>query len=77
MIIVTLCLFVTESTEDKVKLDDSDRSQELKFTHNFKIGSKVKHHYRYGVIKWIGKLPALSEDQYAGLEMVTTYVHTI
>ena len=69
MIIIALCYL--ESNEDKVKLDHSERPQEPQVTHNFKIGSKVKHHCRYGVIKWIGTLPGLSEEQYAGLEMVT------
>ena len=64
-----LCCLVTEPKEDKVKLD-SDEPQEPKVTHNFKIGSKVKHHYRYGEIKWIGKLAGLSDDEYAGIEMV-------
>lgn len=66
-----MCCLVTGPKEDKVKVD-SDTPQELKFTHNFKIGSKVKHHYRYGVIKWIGKLAGLGEEDYAGIEMVCT-----
>ena len=69
LIIITLCYL--ESNKDKVKLDHSERPQEPKVTHNFKSGSKVKHRCRYGVIKWIGILSDLSEELYAGLEMVT------
>lgn len=65
----------TESKEDEIKSHDgSDKPKETVSTHKFDIGSRIKHVHRYGVIRWIGTLPGLSNKVYAGVDMVCIYV---
>lgn len=45
----------------------------VQLSQNLKVGSTVQYGrpLKYGVIKWIGKLPGKENELYAGVEMVS------
>ena len=77
IVVSTVYMYLfTESKEDEVKSQDdgSDKPKEALSTHNFDIGSRIKHTHRYGMIRWIGTLEGLSNKMYAGVDMVCIYI---
>ena len=75
-----LTLVHLASTDDEVTSishGDSDRPEEAVPIHKFDVGSKIKHVHCYGVIKWIGNLPGLSNKVYAGVEMVGNVLQVV
>ena len=65
--------YLLASSEDAEKNDDNSKEGMV----NLKIGSRIKHGSRYGIIKWIGNLVGLSDEKYAGIEMVGNVISSI